>query len=364
VDREEVIARRLAAHGLLKRRPAGSEAAAATACGLPDSPAGSARDALAARLVPSRPPSLDGLVAVWGPRGATYVVRPEDVGVFTRGALPPDEASARKAVSAPCVRWLEEGGWSVLDAVDATGEAMRDVVAAGTVQRDDLHEALRHVLPSELLWPCRGCGTRHAHPSIWRMAGLRGEVVHGVSTTRAAAFARFEGPAGGGRSDEEARRELVTRVLRCHGPLTAVELGGWLGTGTPHAKAMLALVETRTADRAGRAALELAEDPGPAPDVPPDAMRLLSAADPLLDTRDRETLVPDAALRKALWLAIGRPGAVLAGGELVGTWRPRTTGRRLEVRVDRFAAFDEAGLEAEVVALGLARGLEAGLAPV
>ena len=40
----------------------------------------------------------------------------------------------------------------------------------------------------------------------------------------------------------------------------------------------------------------------------------------LLQGADRELLVPDAAQRAALDVT-RRPGAVLVGGEIVGTWR-------------------------------------------
>ncbi|WP_207922786.1 crosslink repair DNA glycosylase YcaQ family protein [Micromonospora sp. KC606] len=50
-------------------------------------------------------------------------------------------------------------------------------------------------------------------------------------------------------------------------------------------------------------------------------------------TRDRATLVPEAAHAKELWPVLGRPGAVLVDGELVGTWRPRKSGSRLTVAV-------------------------------
>ena len=36
----------------------------------------------------------------------------------------------------------------------------------------------------------------------------------------------------------------------------------------------------------------------------------------------------------ALWPVIGRPGAVLVDGEIVGTWRPRKSGKSLRVNVE------------------------------
>jgi hypothetical protein len=48
--------------------------------------------------------------------------------------------------------------------------------------------------------------------------------------------------------------------------------------------------------------------------------------------------VDDPAQAKALWPVIGRPGAVLHDGEVVGSWRPRTTGRRLRLDVVLWSA--------------------------
>jgi hypothetical protein len=62
-------------------------------------------------------------------------------------------------------------------------------------------------------------------------------------------------------------------------------------------------------------------------------VRLVGPYDPYLQLRDRDLLVADEARRKDLWRVLGRPGAVVADGEIVGTWRPRASGRRLTVRL-------------------------------
>ena len=77
----------------------------------------------------------------------------------------------------------------------------------------------------------------------------------------------------------------------------------------------------------------LLEADAPALSDPPAvrAVRLLGPFDLHLQARDRQLLVPESAARKDLWRALGRPGAVLAGAELVGSWRPRTAGKKLRV---------------------------------
>jgi hypothetical protein len=94
----------------------------------------------------------------------------------------------------------------------------------------------------------------------------------------------------------------------------------------------------------------------------PEGARLLPPHDAYLAQRDRETLLSDATLRRRVWRAVGSPGAVLAAGRLVGTWRARKVRRRLMVAVEPFAPLgeserDQVLAEAELVAR--LRGCEA-----
>ena len=87
-------------------------------------------------------------------------------------------------------------------------------------------------------------------------------------------------------------------------------------------------------------------------------VRLLGGFDPFLQGSDRELVVPDRARRKELWRALGRPGAVAADGEIVGTWRPRASGRRLTA----WAPWDpatESAVEEQVEMLGRHRSRSA-----
>ena len=84
-------------------------------------------------------------------------------------------------------------------------------------------------------------------------------------------------------------------------------------------------------------------------------MRLLANLDPLNAARDRELLVPDPAVRKRIWTAIGGPGIVLVDGEVGGLWRPAKKGKKLLVTVEPLgklttSAKDELAAEAERIA--------------
>jgi hypothetical protein len=79
----------------------------------------------------------------------------------------------------------------------------------------------------------------------------------------------------------------------------------------------------------------LEEDLGALSDPPASrGMRLLGPFDLFLQGRDRELVVPDAAARKDLWRTLGRPGGVLAGHEVVGSWWPRASGKKLRIQVE------------------------------
>ena len=128
----------------------------------------------------------------------------------------------------------------------------------------------------------------------------------------------------------EVRRELARRFLHVSGPGTAAGFGDWAGIKPKRAAAIVAdLADELTAVRSpiGNAWILTADEPsftdraGASPD--PTAVRLLPSGDAytLHQGVERELLVPDAERRALLWTSRVWPGAVLVGGEIVGTWR-------------------------------------------
>jgi hypothetical protein len=70
-------------------------------------------------------------------------------------------------------------------------------------------------------------------------------------------------------------------------------------------------------------------------------------------------LVLDTTLHRRLWRAQGNPGAVLARGEVVGTWRARKRGQHLTMTVEPFAVLSPAerrDIEAEAQTVAPLRG--------
>jgi len=91
--------------------------------------------------------------------------------------------------------------------------------------------------------------------------------------------------------------------------------------------------------------------------------RLLGPYDLFLQARDRSTIVPDAAHAKELWPVLGRPGAVLVHGELVGSWRPRQSGKSLRVAVRpwrKLSAAVHKGVTEQAERLAAYRGVSLG----
>ena len=90
---------------------------------------------------------------------------------------------------------------------------------------------------------------------------------------------------------------------------------------------------------------------GPSPAAP---ARLLPSGDPyfLLHGVDRELLVPDESRRGELWTPRVWPGAVLVGGEVVGTWRRANTVVEIQTW-RRLSTAERQAVEAEAESLPL-----------
>ncbi len=142
--------------------------------------------------------------------------------------------------------------------------------------------------------------------------------------------------------------DVVRGYLRLLGPATPAHVAGYLD-------APVTEVRAHWPDDAVEVDVEgerrwLLDDAATrsAVDAPPPAgARLLGPFDLFLQGRDRNLLVADKKRVTALWPTLGRPGAVGLDGEVVGTWRPRASGRRLGLAVDHWGPHD-AALDAAV----------------
>ena len=183
--------------------------------------------------------------------------------------------------------------------VELAVAAISDALDGVTLSRDDLHEQLRRRLPKELLPWCEGCQSHHARRGLLVMASLRGRLCIAGRAGRQPAFARTDQHAGLGSA--RGRRGANSSAATCR--LRTVDAGPLRRVGR---------------DRQVARAKRLWVDDWAPPADPPQAegVRLLATSDPLLLSRDRETVVPDPAMRKKVWTAVGGAGVVLVDGEV------------------------------------------------
>ena len=346
VGADQALAFRVAGHHLDRRVGA---AAAVAAIGLQEYPPG--WGALAALHARSPDPLPSGVVQVNAFRGSPYVVPAEDVRIFTAALVPEDEAGLKSLVGAAPAKEVIEEGFEVGEALALVAAAARDGLAAGPLDRDAFHQAMRARLPAGLLPWCRGCQSHHVRPGFWRALGPLEVTVMPEKATWALADPPSSSLAG-------AREELVRRFLRVYGPATHSQLASWAQTAPAHAKQLFEGVrnELEAVAVEGRRGFALASDLDRLSSPPvASGVRLLGGYDPYVAQPDRATLVgANDALKKKLFPSVGRPGVVLADGTLAGLWRGRKQGDVLEVSVEWLG--DPVDVSEEASAIASLRG--------
>jgi hypothetical protein len=241
-----------------------------------------------ARVTETRPSTWEdpSLVQVWGPRYSAYVVAARDHPVFTLGRLPDDDKGRRLA--------------------NEMADRLDDFLDGRTMTYGEAG---------------RGLGV---HPNALRYGAPTGRIVIRWDGARQPTVRTVPPPA---LDPHEARLELARRYLHAFGPASEQGFADWAGIPPARSRAAfetlaasLTAVRTPIGDGWILASDEAAfRRPGGAA----AAARLLPSGDVyfLLQGADRERLVPEPDRRARLWTPRVWPGAVLVGGEIVGTWR-------------------------------------------
>jgi hypothetical protein len=292
---------------------------------------------------------------VWTLRGAPHVYRRADLQAVAHATAPMSEADAAKRIF-DAARPLRAAGIGILDALDTVAAEMRRLVTGPTV-KGDVSGALNRTLDEPFLRFCRPCDAIHLYEMPFRLSALRAglELTPGTSPPVLRRVPGWSGPA----DEEPPRLDPIRAFLHLNGPASHQVVAAYLDAPVKEVKAHWP-ADAESVSVAGHERWALADDL-PALRSPPTVdglVRLLAPFDPLLQSKDRELLVPDEARRKKLWVTLGRPGAVLSGQEIVGTWRPRASGRRLALALDLWADVPEHALAAQAQRLAAARGLE------
>jgi hypothetical protein len=354
VDRDQILAFRLARSGLAVRD--GCTLADAAACPASDFTRDAALLALGAR---AEGVSREGyqaavdagdLVVAHVVRGAIHAIAPDDQALYGRALIARDDDELGVQLGRQVQRLAAEHGFAPTAALDEVAGATTDALAEGRrLDKNALHEELRGRVSAELMPWCKGCKSHHVAPMLWRYATVKA----GVRLDAERRYLRGKpGPA-------PAASEAVRRFLRFYGPATPGGFAEWAGVAKPHGQRVWDEVAGELVEVDG--GWLLSED-RPALESPPSAegIRLLPPGDPYLQKPNRPLLAPDPELRKRLFRPVGSPGAVLRDGRLAGLWRPKATGRKLEVTVEKLGRLRRADLEGEAQRVAALRGADEG----
>ncbi|MBI2777795.1 MAG: winged helix DNA-binding domain-containing protein [Chloroflexi bacterium] len=293
LTREQVLAFRRSVQALDERLPAGPASLRRAAwAGLSDSMPRGALLSIHARVEGTTSASWEdpSLAQVWGPRFSAYVVARQDVPVFTLGRHPDSAAGRRRA---------EDAATRIRDLLDG---ATMTYSAAG-----------------------RALGVP---PNSLRYATTTGTILIRWDGARRPTIQTIPPP---GVTPGAARLELARRFLHVFAVGTPTSFSAWAGVkpaSAQHAfdglRRELVAARTPVGDgwilAADEPAIGAASEAGSRAAAP---ARLLPSGDTyhLLQGADRALLVPEAERRGRLWTPRVWPGAVLADGEVVGTWR-------------------------------------------
>jgi hypothetical protein len=359
LTREKVLAYRVAAQGL-HRDATQVRDLAILDIGVQDSGADAARLAFDARLESAPPSDNVGpghpLALVWSLRGAPHVHRRADLNDLAGALYPLSEADAAGR--------LNETGPSVkragIPALEQYAIAVREmkVVVRKPMGKGAASTAVSEKIPREMRRNCRACKAMHISDSAMRPATLAAGLEFDPGTSPPVLQPRPR-PRVPTAPNVPALQRMIRAYLTLLGPAGQRDVAGYLDARRADIADVWpdGLVEVTVDGRDGwlpEEQLDALRSPGE-----PDVVRLLGGFDPWLQARDRALIAPDKSTHKTLWPVLGRPGVLLVEGELVGTWRPKSSGKKLTLTVDAFVPLSPAvwkDVESEAERVAAVRG--------
>jgi len=387
---DEIIAFRLRAHHLDERLSRNSLTEAAGACGIQNSPPGSALTALHARVedmsataFASAVEEEKSLLQSWCMRGAPHFFPAADLPVFTTGVEPTNEKAMRHFVLG-VEQSVDSLGIPLSQILDRVEQEVAGVLRGRRMTITELGEELADVLADSLTtkqrstWESQGpyakgqsLGAGVIHFCI-RLLTLRQILCFAPREGNTAPFVLLDewvdprslpSTASDEGERDRARSELLRRYLHCYGPSTRADFAAWIGIRSTEATPWWDLIagEITEIDR-GRRTWMLAEDVDELHRAQlPHGVRLLPPHDPYTQMRDRETIA-SKDFHREIWKTAGDPGTLLVDGRIAGTWRARKRNRRLSMTIAPFGTVPKSmksALTAEAEAIGELREADA-----
>ena len=305
-----------------------------------------------------------GLVLALTVRGAPHLHRRGELPLL-RAALWPRDNQALRAYLGGFGDTLIESGADGPGLLARVAEELRASFPGDTATKGELSEIVSARVPEVVRPWCEGCGVAHVAEGMFRLGTLYAGLELVPGDGRKLRFRVGSGePAVA--DDDGAVRDFLMTAVRLAGPLTLADLVQWLDTRSVTAppdwlrpvwddlSAELVEVEV-DGERlyADPAALDELDD---VPEAP--VLLLLPPRDPYL-LGHRAFLVPDRGLAKEIWRPVGSAGALVIGGEPVGVWRARKSGKTLQVTVSpqrTLTKAHRAALDGQAGVVAAARG--------
>jgi hypothetical protein len=292
--------------------------------------------ALAVRGVDVPALAGDELATAWTIRGAPHLYRRPDLPAVAAATAPFSDTDAGKRIY-DAAKPLKAAGIPNVVALDTIAAAMRSIVTEPMV-KGELSTRLTAVMDPPYVRPCVPCNAVHLWEMPFRLAALRAGLELQAGTSPPVLQ-----PVPGLVPAEEVpdRFDVVRAFLRLLGPATPRQVAGYLDAPLKDVQARWP-ADAVEVDVEGEQRWLLSGDADGLED-PPAFARLLGPFDLFLQARDRPLLVEDAARAKDLWRTLGRPGAVLLDGEVIGTWRARRSGKGVAITIAPWEQVPAAG---------------------
>jgi hypothetical protein len=368
VERADVMRYRIRAQQLDRSEaPRPVTDAAVLDLGVQDSGRDGASWALANRGVPVRSPgeleAATDIALAWTLRSAPHFYRRAELADVMVATSPLSERDAVKRVFG-AAKPLAEAGITALDGLAEVAAGLRAVVSE-PLPKGEVSTRLSQRLDPVYLRNCVPCQAAHSWEVPFRIGALYGglELEPGTSPPVLRRIPDWPRRPPGPAPDPSAAPERLQPIrgyLRFLGPATPNDVAAFLDAPVGEVKAHWpADASEVTVDGGKRWMLNGSDAVAAGPDEP-DLLRLLGPFDLFIQGRDRSLILPDKAKHKALWPILGRPGAVLAGTEIAGIWRPQASGSAFTLRIDLWSRLDRAArsrLETQAERLAAHRGL-------
>ena len=307
--------------------------------------------------------SCPDLALAWTLRSAPHFYRRDELPDVLVATSPfSEQDAARRVINAG--KPLQEAGIRTLDGLAEVATQMREVVTKPMV-KGDVSTALTAKLAAPYLRYCGSCRATHSWEIPFRLGALYAglELEPGTSPPVLRRIPGWPKRAPGPADDPESapqRLQPIRNYLRFLGPATPNHVAAFLDAPIAEIKAHWPEDAVQVSVDGRKGWLLSDHDKIDQVDRGAAGVRLLGGFDLFLQCKDRDLIVPDKSRHKQLWPVLGRPGAVLSGLELIGTWRPKAAGGTFTLRLDLWETNTKAvreRIEAEAERLAAHRGL-------